>query len=196
MTTDPRNPSPRPLRQAPGWEIERWLNVDSPLSLEALRGKVVVVYAFQMFCPGCVSIALPQAQRVAETFAGLGVQVVGLHTVFEHHRANSIEALQAFLHEYRIRFPIGVDMPSDDGPLPRTMTAYAMQGTPTLILIDRSGRLRKQSFGHESDLRLGAEIMALICEDQAPLQGQGTEAELAGSDAAGAPRCPVPPNGR
>jgi hypothetical protein len=44
------------------------------------------------------------------------------------------------------------------------MSAYAMQGTPTLLLIDRAGRLRMQRFGHIDDLRLGAAIASLVAE--------------------------------
>jgi hypothetical protein len=44
------------------------------------------------------------------------------------------------------------------------MRTYGMRGTPTLLLIDRTGRLRRQTFGHVPDLALGAEIMALIRE--------------------------------
>lgn len=95
------------------------------------------------------------------------VAVLGLHTVFEHHEAQgSRAALEAFLHEYRYGFPVGIDRPaSDRSGIPKTMRAYNMQGTPTLILIDRQGRLRRQAFGHLPDLRLGAEIMALVIED-------------------------------
>jgi len=32
----------------PTWEVERWLNTPQPLSLESLRGKVIVLEAFQM----------------------------------------------------------------------------------------------------------------------------------------------------
>ena len=71
-------------------------------------------------------------------------------------------ALAAFLHEYKIEFPVGIDAPSDRGGLPKTMARYGMQGTPTQILVDRRGRLRKQKFGWEDDLVLGAEIMALV----------------------------------
>lgn len=49
-------------------------------------------------------------------------------------------------------------------PLPLTMQAYAMQGTPTLCLIDRRGNLRRQQFGLIDDLRLGAEIAKLLAE--------------------------------
>lgn len=39
-----------------------------------------------------------------------------------------------------------------------------MRGTPTLMLIDRAGRLRRKIFGHLPDLHLGAEIMRLVAE--------------------------------
>ncbi len=150
---------------APEWRTVRWFNVEKPLALADLRGRVVVLHAFQMLCPGCVMQGLPQAQRVAETFKQEPVSVIGLHTVFEHHAVMSPEALAAFLHEYRITFPVGVDEPSPDGfPLPMTMRAYQMRGTPTTILIDGQGRLRSQTFGAHSDLALGAAIGQLLSE--------------------------------
>ena len=51
------------------------------------------------------------------------------------------------------------------------MTAYNMQGTPTLLLLDRKGKIRKQYFGREQDIVIGAEIMALVCEGQIPDTG-------------------------
>ncbi|TAM92025.1 redoxin domain-containing protein [bacterium] len=145
---------------APELVVSRWFNTDEPLTLASLRGRVVVIEAFQMLCPGCVAHGLPQAVRIQQTFAAADVVVIGLHTVFEHHEAMTPTALEAFLYEYRIRFPVAVDMPSEASAIPQTMAAYAMQGTPTMILIDRQGRLRAQHFGEVSDLRLGAEIMA------------------------------------
>ncbi len=150
---------------APELQTTDWLNTDNPITLEALRGKIVLIEAFQMLCPGCVSRALPQAMRVRQAFSPDEVAVIGLHTVFEHHAAQGTrEALTAFLHEYRISFPVGIDAPSDGAGPPKTMTRYAMQGTPTMLLIDREGHLRKQKFGGEEDLILGAEIMSLLRE--------------------------------
>ncbi|MCC6913980.1 MAG: redoxin domain-containing protein [Rhodospirillaceae bacterium] len=151
-------------KPAPPIAASRWFNTDEPLTLEALRGRVVVIEAFQMLCPGCVSHGLPQAGRVFETFGRDDVAVMGLHCVFEHHDAQTPTSLEAFLHEYRIGFPVGVDARDPGVALPRTMAAYAMQGTPTLILIDRKGHRRAQHFGSVPDLRLGAEIMGLIGE--------------------------------
>jgi len=123
-----------------------------------------------MLCPGCVAHGLPQATRVFETFSHDDVAVIGLHTVFEHHEAQTPVALEAFLSEYRIRFPVGIDAPGGGHDLPRTMARFAMQGTPTLVLIDALGRRRAQHFGTVPDLQLGAEIMALVAEARAHRQ--------------------------
>lgn len=153
------------------WRTTEWFNTPQPLTLAALRGRVMMVCAFQMLCPGCVSQGLPQAQRVADLFQPSDVTVIGLHSVFEHHDAMGPNALRAFLHEYRIRFPVAVDEP-DGVSLPRTMRAYAFEGTPTTLLIDREGRLRRQTLGHVPDLQLGAEIMALVGERPLPAGGR------------------------
>ena len=90
------------LRPAKPLETTLWLNTPSPITLDALRGKVVLLEAFQMLCPGCVSHSLPQAMRARALFSEADVAVIGLHTVFEHHEAQGTkEALEAFLHEYR-----------------------------------------------------------------------------------------------
>ena len=177
------------LRQAPKLQTIHWFNTDAPLTLESLSGRVVVIEAFQMLCPGCVSHGLPQAVRVAETFGSDDVCVLGLHTVFEHHAAQgTVEALAAFLHEYRISFPVAIDAPSGNGGPPKTMTAYDMQGTPTLLLLDRNGRIRKQYFGREPDIVIGAEIMALVCEgrisDSRTVQTNDDQCDDSG--------CPIP----
>jgi hypothetical protein len=148
---------------APAWQVSRWFN-SAPLTLADLCGKVVLLHAFQMLCPACAMQALPQMQRVRRAFEGEPLVVVGLHTVFEHHDAQGPAALAAFLHEYRYDFPVGVDAHDADDPLPRTMRSYAMQGTPTLVLIDAQGQLRQQHFGVADDLALGASVGRLLAE--------------------------------
>jgi len=152
---------------APEWQVEQWFNTDGPLTLAGLRGKVVVVEAFQMLCPGCVIHGLPQTVRVSQTFPRAQVEVIGIHTVFEHHAAMTPVALEIFLHEFRIPFPVAVDKRDPGETVPRTMVAYGMQGTPTLLLIDALANLRYQHLGQISDLLLGAQIMELICEANA-----------------------------
>ncbi|WP_419905281.1 redoxin domain-containing protein [Kiloniella sp.] len=153
------------LQKAPELDVQQWMNSKADITLQGCLGKVVLIEAFQMLCPGCVEHGLPQAQKAYQLFSPDDLVVVGLHTVFEHHAAMGPESLKAFLHEYRISFPVGIDTPADKGPVPKTMANYQLQGTPSLILIDRRGYLRRQKFGAISDLQLGAEIMALIKEE-------------------------------
>ena len=145
---------------APEIAVSRWFNTDQPLTLEALRGRPVLLHAFQMLCPGCVSHGTPQTQRAHELFKQSDLQVIGLHTVFEHHAAMTPVSLQAFIHEYRLTFPIGVDEAADGTPIPVTMARYGMQGTPTSILIGRAGNIVHHGFGQQSDMALGAIIAA------------------------------------
>jgi peroxiredoxin len=150
------------MTAAPELSVSEWLNTDAPISLASLRGKVVVLHAFQMLCPGCVSMGIPQAERIRHVFDKNDVAVIGLHTVFEHHAAMTPVALKAFVHEYRLAMPIGIDTHSGGGPIPDTMRAYELRGTPSLILIDRAGAIRYHHFGKVDDLALGAQI-ALLC---------------------------------
>ena len=157
MTTQPTYPS------APELEVTRWFNTSDSPTLEDLAGEVVVIEAFQMLCPGCVSHGLPQAKRIQSIF-GQDATVLGLHTVFEHHEAMTPVSLEAFLHEYRISFPVGVDEHISGVRLPKTMMNYQLRGTPSLIVIDRAGRIRLNAFGQIDDLAVGALIARLIDE--------------------------------
>lgn len=149
---------------APELETAAWLNTPAPLRLADLRGRVVVLHAFQMLCPGCVLHGVPQAQRIHDLFAQDEVQVIGLHTVFEHHEAMREASLKAFLHEFRVTFPVGIDRHAEGDSMPLTMARYAMRGTPTLILIDRMGRLRAHRFGQVEDMAVGAQVAQLVAE--------------------------------
>jgi hypothetical protein len=153
---------------APPLHVSEWFNTDTPITLDALLGRVVVVHAFQMLCPGCVAKGLPQAMKVHQLFPRSEVVVLGLHTVFEHHDVMGPNALKVFLHEYRIALPVGVDLPGTDDPIPTTMQAYALRGTPSLVVIDRSGRVRLNHFGHMDDLQLGAFLGTLVSEASTP----------------------------
>jgi peroxiredoxin len=149
---------------APELAVQTWFNTDRTLGLSSLRGRVVVLVAFQVLCPNSIAFAIPQARRIHETFEPDDVAVIGLHATFEHHAAYSLEVLRAFIHEYRLKFPIALDSANAAGPIPHTMDRYNMRGTPSLVLIDRQGLIRKHAFGAAEDLRIGAEIGALTQE--------------------------------
>jgi hypothetical protein len=151
----------------PPLQTSRWFNTPEPVTLASLHGRVAVIHAFQMLCPACVLHALPQADRLRQTFPEAQVAVIGLHTVFEHHAVMGEQALQAFIHEYRLRFPVGIDEADPGNALPRTMAAWGLQGTPSLLVLDRQGRLQFQHFGHLDDMALGAVVGQLLAQGPA-----------------------------
>lgn len=159
----------------------RWFNTRANPTLADLRGEVVVIEAFQMLCPGCVSHGLPQAKRIRHAF-GDDVTVLGLHCVFEHHEAMTPVSLEAFLYEYRLTFPVGVDAHGAGSALPVTMSRFRLRRTPSLVAIDRAGRIRLNAFGQAEDLVVGATLARLIDE---PMPGSeaGCEPDVG---------CPVP----
>jgi thiol-disulfide isomerase/thioredoxin len=151
---------------APELEVSEWINAAEPLSLAALRGRVVVVHAFQMLCPGCVMHGTPQAVKIHQAFDRDDVVVLGLHTVFEHHSVMGPEALKVFMREYRIPFPVGVDRAVAGSPIPATMQRYALRGTPSLLVVGRNGTLRLNHFGSLDDMPLGALLGQLAAEPE------------------------------
>ncbi|MDT8407071.1 MAG: redoxin family protein [Methylococcales bacterium] len=148
----------------PDWQVSTWLNSETHLSLHELQGNVVMIHSFQMLCPGCVQHAIPQAERVHRLYAGKGLVVIGLHTVFEHHEVMTEAALRAFLYENRITHPVGIDQADSVSAVPKTMRDYGMQGTPSLLLVDHTGRLRVHEFGQIDDLRLGMWLGQLLAQ--------------------------------
>ncbi|MGE4336945.1 MAG: TlpA family protein disulfide reductase [Pigmentiphaga sp.] len=68
----------------------------------------------------------------------------------------------------RWSFPIGIDRAVQGGGIPMTMRAYDLQGTPSLVLIDRSGAIRLQHLGRIDDMVLGGVIGRLLAEGGAP----------------------------
>lgn len=153
------------LENAPLLELEvsEWLNHEG-LTPEDLRGKVVLIEVFQMLCPGCVNHSIPQAVKIHRKVDDSQLQVIGLHSVFEHHEVMTPQALKVFLDEFGVKFPVAVDKPREGQRIPSTMKKYRLEGTPSTILVDRKGRIRQVQFGQMDDFVLGLLIGSLLSE--------------------------------
>ncbi|MEO1034959.1 MAG: TlpA disulfide reductase family protein [Pseudomonadota bacterium] len=164
--------------------VAAWVNTRGQrLARADVAGKIVVVEAFQMLCPGCVLHGLPQAARLAQQFPAAELAVLGLHTVFEHHDVQGTEAaLAAFLGEYRYTFPVAIDARDAGERLPRLMRRWQLEGTPSLLVFDQVGRLVDRSFGHVDDLRLGVVLGGLLA---APAENTTASTAAARCDDAG-----------
>src|SRR5699024_8139985 len=135
-------------------DVSEWINHPG-LTPDDLRGKVVHIEVFQMLCPGCVNHSIPQAVKIHRKVEVTALQVIGLHSVFEHHEVMTPAAWTVFMSECEIPFPIAVYRPREGERSPSTMKKYRQEGTASTILVDRKGRIGQVQFGQVDDFVLG-----------------------------------------
>ncbi len=87
--------------KAPELQISEWAQGPA-IRFEQLRGRVILVEVFQLNCPGCFLYALPQAIALHQSYAKLGLTVLGLATAFEDFDKNTLENLIALTTSGRL----------------------------------------------------------------------------------------------
>lgn len=133
--------------KAPELYVSEWINKD-PGMLRDMRGKVVVIDFFQMWCPGCNSFSIPLISRWEERYKGQNdIIFLSIHTVFEGHQYQTPDALKDFVKRNGISHPVGIDAYGAGSSLPITMRKYRTGGTPCITIIDKDGNIRFQKLG-------------------------------------------------
>ncbi len=151
--------------EAPEWETSGWLN-GSPGKLSELRGKVVLIEFFQLWCPVCNSFSIPLFQHWNELYGGRDdVAIVSIHTVFEGHDVQTVKRLREFVQEKGILYPVGLDAyDSPKGTIPVSMRRFKTEGTPQIAIVDKGGMLRWSHFGKFDPAPVEALIDRLLGE--------------------------------
>ncbi|MCB1044596.1 MAG: TlpA family protein disulfide reductase [Acidobacteria bacterium] len=153
----------------PQWNLSYWIN-SQPLEISSLQGKPTLVHFFQMFCPSCVLHSLPTLQHLWNERDKLDLQVIAIHSVFEHHAQMAPDALSVFIQEFRYTFPIAIDVHNGSDPVPGTMRQWSIQGTPSSVLLDADGMEVWRHFGR---LDLGTYEDVIRSNGRAPVMGGG-----------------------
>lgn len=164
------SPTTKPDRiKAPDWAIQEWV-VGPPTSLEKLRGKVVIIDFFQLWCPGCNAFSIPLMERWEKKYAPQKAQgkiaFVSIHTVFEGHSYQNNKKLRQFVAKKGMKHPVGVDDRKTGARIPITMERYKTYGTPEMVVIDKKGFIRFQKFGGFDIAPIEKLIESLMSEDQ------------------------------
>jgi sugar lactone lactonase YvrE len=107
-----------------------WLNTDKPLSMTALRGKVVLLDFWTYGCINCMHI-IPDLKRLEEKYARQLV-VVGVHSAkFDNEKET--ENIRRVVLRYGIEHPVVNDADF------QIWQAYAVRAWPTQVLVDPAG---------------------------------------------------------
>jgi len=140
----------------PAWTIEAWLN--QPVEWASLQGSPALIVFFHLRCEGCVRLALPQAEQMYRDFSERNVRVMAIHSA-----SGPLPAVDAFLSAGGYTLPVGIDAAGELWK-PRTMEDWSVEGTPTLVLLDKRRQLRMKRLGHMADQPLAAALEQLLSE--------------------------------
>ena len=107
-----------------------WLNTDKPLSLAALKGKVVLLDFWTYGCINCIHI-IPDLKKLEAKYPNQLV-VIGVHSAkFENEKET--ENIRRIILRYELEHPVYNDAEF------KVWQSYGIRAWPTQILIDPAG---------------------------------------------------------
>lgn len=109
--------------------VEGWVNGETVLSSDSLRGKVVLVDSWATWCPPCRA-SMPKLAKINAKYRDLGVQFIGLTPEGETDRA----AIEGFIGTVE-----GFDWPVGYGATP-TLDMLGVNLLPTIVVFGKDGR--------------------------------------------------------
>ena len=139
------------IRSGPARPFELALFDGTALTLEELRGQVVMVDFWASWCPPCRAEA-PTLARVYREYQGKGVEFVGV-AIWD-----SAEDAQAYMQQFGVTYPSGLD------PKGRMAMDYGVTGIPEKYFISRDGTVVKKFNGPMDEARLKQVLDELLAE--------------------------------
>jgi len=136
--------------------IEKWLNSD-PLTMQQLRGKVVLVDFWTYTCINCIDV-LPYVKAWNQKYKDHGLVVVGVHTP-EYPFERNTDNVKTAIKRFGITFPVAQDNRY------ATWNAYDNQYWPAFYLVDKKGHVVYTHFGEGDYEQTEAKIKALLAEN-------------------------------
>lgn len=149
----------------PELKVSRWLEAQ-PMTLASLRGKVVVLDFWAMWCGPCVT-AFPHWRELQQKYESRSLMVIGATRFYGRSdkeddltREQEWQSLQAFKQQHELRYPVAVgasdDLTNDE--------RFGVITLPTVVLIDRQGKVRLIKRGSGDYRKLDQLIAKLIAE--------------------------------
>ena len=149
--TNPRE-IPSPLIGKPAAPFTLATFDGGQVSLEALRGRVVVVNFWASWCyPACYEEA-PALARAWQTYKDRGVMMIGINI------QDKEEPAKKFLTQFGHTFPNAPD------PAGRVSVDYGVYGVPETFFIDRAGRVRWKQVGAVTEQIFQERVETLLRE--------------------------------
>lgn len=133
--------------------ISAWIN-SQPLTLDELKGKVVLIDFWTYSCINCIR-TFPYLSHWYDTYKNDNFVIIGVHTPefeFEKNESNVKKATERF----HITYPVALDNHY------QTWQAYSNSYWPAHYLIDQNGIVREVHFGEGAYLETENAIRSLL----------------------------------
>lgn len=117
-----------------------WLNVDGPLTLADLRGKIVLLDFWTYGCINCLHV-IPDLKRLEEKYADELV-VIGVHSA-KFDNEGETENIRRIIQRYELEHPV-----INDNQF-QVWNAYGARAWPTFALIDPRGNVVGKHAGEQ-----------------------------------------------
>ena len=130
-----------------------WHNVDKPLSMRGLRGKIVLLDFWTYGCINCMHI-LPDLKKLERKYPNELV-VISVHSAEFENESDAANIRNAMLR-YNIEHPVIVDEKM------RLWNEYTVRAWPTLVLIDPAGKVHGSVAGEGNYKILDENIAGLV----------------------------------
>jgi thiol-disulfide isomerase/thioredoxin len=115
----------------PALQVKGWVNTEGgkEVTLDGLRGKVVVLDFWGVWCGPCRA-AMPHLKELYARHKDEGLVVIGVHT------ASQGEKMAEYVKQEALPWPVAVDAEG------KTVASFHVDSFPDYYLIDRAGNLR------------------------------------------------------
>jgi thiol-disulfide isomerase/thioredoxin len=108
-------------------------------TLPETDGRVLVVNFWNPYCAPC-RVESPVLQAASERYAGDGVEVVGVHYTGQQW-PKSVSAALSFARAAHLTYPVTGD------PRSSLARAFGIEGIPSTVIVDATGRMRFRVLG-------------------------------------------------
>ena len=151
--------------QAPPFKFDGWLNTE-PLTLEDLKGKVVLVRWFTDTCPFCAS-STPALRQLYDEYTDKGLKMIGVfHPKAGRDDPLDIQRVERVVEARDFKFPIAIDWDWRNGTLKDWwLTGPKRPGTSVTFIIDKSGVIQFIHPGMEYHEDNGSELHTMCASD-------------------------------
>ena len=135
-------------KKAPSWTVDSWVKLPygkHKIDVKDFQGKVIYLYFFQAWCPGCHAHGFPTIRKLIKHYRdNNSVDFVAIQTAFEGFHTNTPEAAKETAEKYFLKIPIGHS--GSEGKPSKIMRSYRSGGTPWTVIIDQKGNVVYNDF--------------------------------------------------